>query len=618
MATFQQKILNMIKCFRRQWCLFSNSERTTVCGADCMMMVLQLSMAEVNKQLHGDFTVSFSDVVETWKYLLHDKLGLTCENMEAPENYADIKKAYDSFLKRSNMLDLIDICQKCHTLIPESEIEEMSPVQLLKFISGLSEENGSSLSIPSTPMRHSQDNVKLLLIVKKFVYAYLSLLVNSKNDLALAHVLNIPDRGLGREAFTDLKHAAQKRQMSIFLDKLHEAKIFSIEEARSYEPHAIHSKSLTEQRYECWQMATSFIRMIELGGKGYAPSPFDTLRTHVKGLSDFVNFIDKLEEIIGEVLDPRIAGGRILSTIKMHLIKGRNSGDPFCRAAEEVLQDLDLRIKNIINSQHEAVTASTTGISPARPKLHVINHGTAYCGRETVMALLALLDEEAANLPTKNKAELLYGDENVTPFGITTVLTLFRSPAQSTGSSPKPLRQRIKTSVGERKIKMKQPLIRSQFACTYKDDLMTEKKGQHFFSRSQIPTCIHPAPKQMLSLCLEAETFAEGVKSPPERSALGTSSGNVLQNGSKSEKAKSCQPRNKSSKRKHMALNSEKVICNNENEPSQYTNIKRPKISNILQEKLDSKLDGAAKGNKATAKNKLIAGQKKLTDFFRL
>ncbi|XP_039339832.1 PCNA-interacting partner isoform X11 [Mauremys reevesii] len=525
MATFQQKIVNMIKCFRRQWCLFSDSERTTVCGADCMMMALQLSMAEVNKQLHGDFTVSLSDVVETWKYLLHDKLGLTCENMEAPENYADIKKAYDSFLKRSNMLDLIDICQQCHTLIPESEIEEMSPVQLLKFISGLSEENSSSLSIPSTPMRHSQDNVK---------------------------------------------------------------------------------------------MATSFIRMIELGGKGYAPSPFDTLRTHVKGLSDFVNFIDKLEEIIGEVLDPRIAGGRILSTIKMHLIKGRNSGDPFCRAAEEVLQDLDLRIKNIINSQHEAVTASTTGISPARPKLHAINHGTAYCGRETVKALLVLLDEEAANLPTKNKAELLYGDENVTPFGITSVLTLFRSPAQSTGSSPKPLRQRIKTSVGERKIKMKQPLIRSQFACTYKDDLMTEKKGQHFFSRSQIPTCIHPAPKQMLSLCLEAETFAEGVKSPPERPALGTSSENVLQNGSKSEKAKSCQPRNKSSKRKHMALNSEKVICNNENEPSQYTNIKRPKISNILQEKLDSRLDGAAKSNKATAKNKLIAGQKKLTDFFRL
>ncbi|XP_074863732.1 PCNA-interacting partner [Carettochelys insculpta] len=618
MTAFQQKILNMIKCFRRQWWLFSDSERTTICGADCMMMTLQLSMAGINKQLCGDFTVSLSDVMVTWKYLLSEKLGLPRGNMEAPENYATIKKAYGTFLKSSNMLDLIDIFQKCPTLIPESEAEELSPVQLLNFISGLSEENDSSLSIPSTPIRDSQDNVKLQLMVKKFVYSYLTLLVNSKSDLALAHILNVPDRGLGREAFTDLKHAAQKRQMPIFLDKLHEAKIFSTEEAKSSEPHAIYNRSLTEQKHECWQMATSFIRTLELGGKGYAPSPCDPLRTHVKGLSDFVNFIDKLEDIVGEVLDPRIAGGRILSTIKMHLIKGRNSGDPFCRAAEEVLQDLDLRIKNIINSQHEAVTACATGISPARPKLHAINHGTAYCGRETVKALLFLLDEEAANLPTKNKAELLYGDENGTSFGIISVLTLFRSPAQSNGSSPKPLRQRIKSSDSERKIKMKQPLIRSQFACTYKDDLMTEKKGQYFFSRSQLPTCIHPAPKEMLAVSFKPEPFADGVKSPPERPSLGTSSGNVHQNGSKSEKTKRCQPRNKSSKRNYMDMNSEKVIGNKENEPPQYTNIKRPKISNILQEKSDSKLDGAGKSNKTVVTNKLITGQRKLTDFFRL
>lgn len=55
------------------------------------------------------------------------------------------------------------------------------------------------------------------LLAKKIIYSYLNLLVNSKNDLALAHILNIPDRGLGREAFTDLKHAAQENHMSIFL-----------------------------------------------------------------------------------------------------------------------------------------------------------------------------------------------------------------------------------------------------------------------------------------------------------------------------------------------------------------------------------------------------------------
>nr|XP_038027891.1 PCNA-interacting partner-like [Anas platyrhynchos] len=51
MVDFLQKISNLMKRFRRQWHLFSNSERTTVCGADCMLMVLQLSMAEVNKQV---------------------------------------------------------------------------------------------------------------------------------------------------------------------------------------------------------------------------------------------------------------------------------------------------------------------------------------------------------------------------------------------------------------------------------------------------------------------------------------------------------------------------------------------------------------------------------------
>lgn len=61
-----------------------------------------------------------------------------------------------------------------------------------------------------------------------------------------------------------------------------------------------------------------------------------------------------------------------------------------------------------------------------QPKLHAINHGTAYCGRDTVKVLLVLLDEEAVNSPTQNKAELLYDDESLNLFGITSVLTLFR------------------------------------------------------------------------------------------------------------------------------------------------------------------------------------------------
>ncbi|XP_065744046.1 PCNA-interacting partner isoform X21 [Phocoena phocoena] len=196
MAVLNQKsVLDMIKEFRRNWHTFCISERTTVCGADSMLLALQLSMAENNKQS-----------------------------------------------------------------------------QLRDFLSGrqYAVDNETDFSEPMSPIRkHNQDNEKVQLLAKKIIYSYLNLLVNSKNDLALAHILNIPDRGLGREAFTDLKHAAREKQMSIFL------------------------------------VATSFIRTIELGGKGYAPSPSDPLRTHIKGLSNFINFIDKLDEILGEIPNPR-------------------------------------------------------------------------------------------------------------------------------------------------------------------------------------------------------------------------------------------------------------------------------------------------------------------------
>ncbi|XP_045866719.1 PCNA-interacting partner isoform X2 [Meles meles] len=544
MAELNQKlILDMIKEFRRNWHTLCTSERTTVCGADSMLLALQLCIAENNKQHSGEFTVSLSDVLLTWKYFLHEKLNLPFENIEVIDHYEDIRRTYDDFLKNSNMVDLIDVYKKCSVLISSCEDNaNISSVQLL---------------------------------ARKIIYSYLSLLVNSKNDLALAHVLNIPDRGLGREAFTDLKHAAQEKKMSIFL------------------------------------VATSFIRTLELGGKGYAPSPSDPLRAHVKGLSNFINFIDKLDEILGEVTNPSIAGGRILSVIKMQLIKGQNSRDPFCKAVEEVTQDLDLRIKNIINSQQGDVVVSTTDISPARPKSYAINHGTAYCGRDTVKTLLVLLDEEAASIPTKNKAELLYDDENTIHHNGISILTLFRSPTQVNNSSVKSLRERIQKSMQEKKIKMKQTLIRSQFACTYKDDCTINKDKWNDVNSASKPLYVLPMENDL----------SEGVNSSVGRPAIGTSSGNVHLDRSKIEKVarkSSSQTGNKSSKRKQVDLDDKNNLCDNGNEPPQHKNIKIPETTNNFQNKSCGKVARVAKNNKCTAKDKLITGQTKLTQFFRL
>ncbi|XP_012505725.1 PREDICTED: PCNA-interacting partner [Propithecus coquereli] len=580
MAVLNQKsVLDMIKEFRRNWHALCNSERTTLCGADSMLLALQLSMAENNKQHSGEFTVSLSDVLLTWKYLLHEKLNLPIENVKVIDHYEDIRRTYDDFLKNSNMLDLIDVYQRCRILTSNCENNNtMSPSELRDFLSGKQYAVGdeTDLYVPVSPMsKHNQDNEKVQLVARKIFFSYLNLLVNSKNDLALAHILNIPDRGLGREAFTDLKHAAREKQMSIFL------------------------------------VATSFIRTIELGGKGYAPSPSDPLRTHVKGLSNFINFIDKLDEILGEISNPSIAGGRILSVIKMQLIKGHNSRDPFYKAVEEVAQDLDLRIKNIINSQQGGVAVSTTDISPARPKSYAINRGTAYCGRDTVKTLLILLDEEAASAPTENKAELLYDDENTIHHNGTSILTLFRSPTQVNNSLMKPLRERVHKSIQEKKVKMKQTLIRSQFACTYKDDCMISKDSWKN---------VNSASKPLHVLHMEND-LSEGINSPVGRSTIGTSFGNVHLDRSENEKLSrksSSQTGNKTSKRKQVDLDGENILSDNGNDPPQHKNVKIPKTSNSSHNKLECKLARVARGSKCTAKGKLSIGQTKLTQYFRL
>ncbi|KAM8935098.1 PCNA-interacting partner isoform 15-T15 [Lycaon pictus] len=401
MAALNQKsILDMIKEFRRNWHTLCNSERTTVCGADSMLLALQLSMAENNKQHSGEFTVSLSDVLLTWKYFLHEKLNLSVENMEVIDHYEDIKKTYDDFLKKSNMLDLIDVYKKC-ILISSCEYNaNISPSQLRDFLSGRQYEvaDETDLYVPTSPVsKHNQDNEKV---------------------------------------------------------------------------------------------ATSFIRTLELGGKGYAPSPSDPLRAHVKGLSNFINFIDKLDEILGEIPNPR-------------------------------------------------------------------------------------------------------------------------SPIQVKNSSMKSLRERICKSMQEKKIKMKQTLIRSQFTCTYKDDCTISKDKWNDINSASKP----------LSILHVENDFSEGVNSSVGRPTIGTSSGNVHLDRSKSEKVArkpSSQTGSKSSKRKQVDLDDKNNLCDYENEPAQHKNVKIPKTSNNFQNKLCGKIVGAAKNNKCTAKNKLITGQTKLTQFFRL
>jgi len=113
--------------------------------------------------------------------------------------------------------------------------------------------------------------------------------------------------------------------------------------------------------------------------------------------------------------------------------------------------------------------------------------------------------------------------------------------------------------------------------------------------------------------------MTEGMNSCLDVPVLGTISENVHHTRSYTEMGElSCQPRNKNSENEQMDLNNDKVICDKESEPSLQKNAKRPKTSNNPQKELDSKIDGKRKHSKTASKKKLIAGQAKLTHFFKL
>uniref|UniRef100_A0A3B4H7E3 PCNA-interacting partner n=1 Tax=Pundamilia nyererei TaxID=303518 RepID=A0A3B4H7E3_9CICH len=526
----------MVKTFRRERHRVLQSERTTIHGADGMLMVLQVAMAEVNKKHGGEFKVALSDVLMAWKHLLLDKLHLLPPSPARLENYDLIVEAYESFLKRSNTIDLIDLLFMYKQLrLVDSDPEEP---QLFEFLSGNVEVPELPVSsVPSTPSgkgRSCSSQVKMA--VRRVFCSYLNLLVNTKNDIAMALILDVPSRTLGRQAFTDIKHAAHNSNTSLFL------------------------------------AVTSFVRALQLGGKGYAPAESDPLRKHVKGLSDFVQFVDNLEEILGEIPDP---GARLVTAIRAVLVKGRSSGDAVYAAAEETAQELKERICQLHQIQKQSANGSGTGISPARPKVYAVNHATAYGGRDTVKVLMALLDEEALTPPCQSKADLLSEDQPVLCGAEgTCVLTLF-SPEVSTGCSPEPLKNRVQS-----RLDLLKPKIRSQFACTYNDEELPLNRVLDFPSTSQVPTCVHPGA------ALE------------QRSGNAPKQGASLVNG----KGTGFQMQSRGNKRKQLDQHG-----GSENEPPEK---KQPTRTSV-------KMPGK-NGSKALSKKKLIAGQGKLTSFFRV
>ncbi|ESP05241.1 hypothetical protein LOTGIDRAFT_102968, partial [Lottia gigantea] len=98
---------------------------------------------------------------------------------------------------------------------------------------------------------------------------YIELLVNTRSELSLATVFNIPDRELGHLAFTALKHTSRQKKLPMY------------------------------------QTAVSHIIKLRLGSKAHAPSLDCELAPFVKGIGELITFVQKLQCVVEEDSDIR-------------------------------------------------------------------------------------------------------------------------------------------------------------------------------------------------------------------------------------------------------------------------------------------------------------------------
>ncbi|XP_054717280.1 PCNA-interacting partner-like [Uloborus diversus] len=119
----------------------------------------------------------------------------------------------------------------------------------------------------------------------EIIIAFLSLLVNSRNELALSKSMISPIVNFSHEAFTKLRHLASEKEMPM-----------------------------------C-QVAISYVTRVKLGGKGYAPSSDCPMLPHLKSLELFVDILNHMQTMVEEDVKPESVVRKLVIFLKKRLLK---------------------------------------------------------------------------------------------------------------------------------------------------------------------------------------------------------------------------------------------------------------------------------------------------------
>ncbi|XP_015762098.1 PREDICTED: PCNA-interacting partner-like [Acropora digitifera] len=344
----------------------------SIFGLKEQMVALQLVMAQFNKQEKGEFTVQSKDVLEAHQNVMKYKLAME----DGDEEIARLCSEYNKFLSYCNAVDFVDILQRVKTCFivdtdaknnfqtlqqlvvvgkPNTQLEEeilalIAQNRMItcftvsksdgqfslteKTLKSFLRERNENCQVASPDVMRQKTPKQTLpgccdeaakVQLLQVMLSYLRLLVNTRDELALSQVINIPHRGLGHQQFTALRKVAREKNMPMF------------------------------------QSAVSFILRIRLGGKSYAPRDDSPLLPLTKGLGEFVTFFQKLQNICEETANAKAAVLRTITLLKVGISKSKERVFT-AECLTEVMEDLKQNVEQLNTDNFTSCESSMSGM----------------------------------------------------------------------------------------------------------------------------------------------------------------------------------------------------------------------------------------------------------------
>lgn len=381
MGTVYSLTYHIVSVLRRLGLL--PSERCILLPLQEQYQTIQLCLARINKQKHGEFMAAASDVLDVWNHIYRTTISsIDCKQKSATQGnelFEDLPLEKDDVLSKDPMKQHLNEAVNHYQeflatsgCVDHFKLYHILRKELLNNISLQKELTGKIFMIENVNQMHKMEREMLKLILQKGEMFSVSVGIQDSSEkqdleisgceddlLPLSQTFKDNESNSNSETI-DVEIEAVSGSLSNYLESVipessQSASSESNSEEYVYQLMLSHVRLLVNTRDELaltvslsmpgteithqnfsdikqmakgknmpmYQSILSYIRRLRLGGSGYQPDPNCPVLLLQQPLGVFVDAQDKLQDIVAEEPNPRVGANRLLGAIKTSLVQAR-------------------------------------------------------------------------------------------------------------------------------------------------------------------------------------------------------------------------------------------------------------------------------------------------------